>query len=255
MMIRGLRSEDIPIVTTLLRQSFSSSTWPFMTYTQHGAGAFLDIAVRYPHSVEPRYIVVAVDERSNRPVGFADFKVSDHETGFLSYICVDQAARGQGLATAMFHEFLCAHPDLRTVGLDTFRTNTTARSLYKHWGFTVHSTVAWVTRPLPPAAQPPRIHGLSVSLAAYAAYGFCELQLEPPDAGSKIGVLGETVLRCFTREDFEDDALLASARGLLGGLTTAFSVLPESEVKDLDVAHDIILLSDRMNLEVGHGWP
>ena len=254
-MIRRLRSEDIPVVTAMIRESFSPSLWPYMTATQHGIGAFLEVAIRYPRSVEPRHLVVAVGEGTDVPAGFADFKAGPDGSAVLSYICVAPSARGQGLATAMFQDFLGAYPNLRTIALDTFRENERARSLYEHWGFSAVTTASWVTRPLPPAAEPPRVSGLPVSLAAHNSYGFCELQLDPPGIAPKLGVLGETVLRCFSRDTFEDAALLGSARGLLGSLTTAFAVVPESVEEKLDVPHDVLLLSDRMSLNVGRAEP
>lgn len=249
-MIRRLRSEDIPFVTAMLRESFSRSLWPYMTYTQDGVGSFLDVAVSYPLSVQPRYLVVAADERSDLPLGFADFRPSDNKTALLSYICVDRRAQGQGLATQMFRSFLHTHPGLHTVALDTFRENARARSLYESWGFSRQSTAVWVTRAVPPAAEPLRIVDLPVSLAAHRAYGFCELRMDSPEAATKIGVLGESVVRCFDRDSFENDSLLASARGLLGGLTTAFAVLPEAVGQDLKVPHDALLLSDRMTMDL-----
>ncbi|GAB3800109.1 hypothetical protein GCM10028798_14120 [Humibacter antri] len=249
-MIRRLEHEDIPRVADMVKQSFSPHLWPYMTYTQHGAGAYLDVAVRFPLSVEPRYLVVTADERTDSPIGFADFTVVDRRIGFLSYICVAPEVQGRGLATAMFNAFLGVHPDVRTVRLDTFRHNTVARSLYEGWGFAVEETSAWITRPLPPADLPPAVRGLSVSLAAHNAYGFCELHLDRPRADETVGMLGEHVLRCFSRSTFEDDALLASVRGLTGTPDTAFAVVPEAVEHEMRVPHEVLLLSDRMALDV-----
>lgn len=248
-MIRHLTSDDLPVVTGMLRQSFSESLWPYMPYTQHGAARYLDVAVRHPLSVDPRCLLVAADDRTGTPTGFADFRLGEDGTGFLSYICVDPGARGRGLASAMFEHFLNTHPGLQTIQLDTFRDNVVARAMYERWGFAPEGTSAWVTRALPPAQQPPRVTDLPVSLATHEAYGFCEVGLAAPSTHSRIGILGEGVIRCFSREAFEDDRLLASARALFGRARTAFTIVPETDLPELIVPHDVLLLSDRMRYD------
>ncbi|WP_158862987.1 GNAT family N-acetyltransferase [Leifsonia sp. AG29] len=250
-MIRRLTRSDVPAVVDMIGRSFAKPLWPYMTYTQAGAAKHLDVAVRYPSAVEPRYLIVAEDDRSGQPIGFADFKLVDDRVGFLSYICVDQAARGRGLATAMFRDFLRANPEVDSVSLDTFRDNAVARALYERWGFTAVSSSVWVTRRLPVAGNAPLVPGLAVSLAALATYGFCELRVRRDATESRVGVMGESVLRCFDAETFEDDELLAGVRGLMPELELAFAVLPESQAGSLAAAHDVVLVSDRMTCEVG----
>lgn len=252
-MIRPLSNDDLPVVSEMVKDSFSSSLWPYMTYTQHGLARYLQVALDFPRSVNARHLVVACDDHSGDPIGFADFAVGHDHIGFLSYICVDPSARGRGLATAMFQNFLETNPGLKAVKLDTFRENSTARALYGRWGFTVEGTTAWVTRDLPPAADPAKIDALAVSLAAHELYGFCELAVVS-DERRRVGMIGESVLRCFARETFEDDAVLGAVRGTFEHLTTAFAVLPEAAERELAVAHDVLLLSDRMSLSLdGNG--
>jgi hypothetical protein len=92
---------------------------------------------------------------------------------------------------------------------------------------------------------------LAVSLAAHELYGFCELNVASPEGIVSVGRIGETVLRCFSEDTFQDDAILGGLRGAFGRLQTAFAVIPEAAERELVVPHDVILLSDRMSLNVG----
>jgi GNAT superfamily N-acetyltransferase len=252
-MIRLLSTEDVPAVTDMVKKSFAPAVWPYMTYTQRGIGRFLEVALRHPKSVDPRFLVVATDERSDAPIGFADFKVGGDGVGFVSYICVDAAARGKGVATKMFDLFLVEHPQLTAVKLDTFRDNASARALYARWGFTVESTACWVARALPPATEPPQMSTLAVSLAAYEVYGFCELNLGSEERPVRVGLLGDSVLRCFDRATFEDDVILGGVAGAFHRLDTAFAVIPEPEEREIFTPHDVLLVSDRMSLALDEG--
>ncbi|NEN05462.1 GNAT family N-acetyltransferase [Diaminobutyricibacter tongyongensis] len=254
-MIRLLSTEDVPAVTDMVKNSFAPALWPFMTYAQRGIGRFLEVALRYPLSVEPRFLIVATDESSDAPIGFADFTIRGDGVGFLSYICVDPAARGKGVATMMFDRFLAEHPHLTTVKLDTFRDNSAARALYARWGFTVESASCWVTRALPHATDPLPISALAVSLAAYEVYGFCELNVVSSERPVRVGLMGDRVLRCFDRATFEDDAILGGVSAVFGRLDTAFAVVAESEVHEILTPHDVLLVSDRMSLALDEGRP
>lgn len=252
-MIRLLSVEDVPAVTEMVKKSFAPALWPYMTYTQRGIGRFLEVALLHPLSVDPRFLVVATDEESEEPIGFADFKLGDDGVGFLSYICVESTARGKGVATMIFDRFLLEHPELTEVKLDTFRDNASARALYARWGFAVESSTCWITRQLPPASEPARISGLAVSLAAYELYGFCELNLVTPERPVRVGLMGDSVLRCFDSATFEDEVILGGVSATFDRLDTAFAVVSQSEERKIATPHDVLLVSDRMSLSLDEG--
>lgn len=250
-LVRTLTQADVPAVSGLIHDSFGAELRPFMTYTQHGIGAFLSVPLKYPGSDPERHLLVAVDGSKPQDVtGFAEFRVTDGNVGFLSYICVAESARGRGVARALLGSFRDEHPELNELRLDVFRDNAPAVSLYRKLGFKPTSTVAWVTRSMPPPAGAARIRSLPTAMANFNAYGFCEMEVVGEASETRIGLIGEKVLRCFSAQAFDDDVLLSRLSGHFPRTETALVILPAASVPEISSIHQVINLSDRMKLSL-----
>ena len=249
--IQAFRKEHIPKAVSLVADSFDAQLSPYMVFTQHGITAFLEARLEYPNSNRNNYALSVIDEEvCDEPLAFADFRLLDASIGFLSYICVEPELRGQGIATGLLEKFVAEHHDLLELQLDVFRDNEPARRLYSELGFVEKHANTWVTRALPAASEPPNIQSLALSLAAHSVYGFSELTVEQEHSTLRVGRLGDTVLKCFTKDDFENDNVLSQIRGMFPKLTTAFAVVPENVIAELGIAHRVIKHSDRFALQL-----
>lgn len=246
--VRILRPEDISTVVKMLHESFDSRLTPFMTYTQHGIGDFLAVPLEYPDLPSDRTCIVMV--RQHDIVGFADFRMLDHHTSHLSYICVKPSARGSGVATALISAFLAWHPLVSVMSLDVFRTNGPAKALYRKLGFKTVQTAAWITRESPDAFGSISIASIEASMAAYRRYGFCQLDVLLEQQHIRVGLIGPHVVRCFSLESFQDDVLLAGLRQVFKLADRAMTAVPEAEIANIDVPYSLATLTDRMRLQM-----
>lgn len=250
-LVRPMSHVDVLVVSELIHESFGAALRPFMTYMQHGIGAFLSVPVNYPESDPGRSLLVAVDEVNPGGVlGFAEFRILNENIGFLSYICVNESARGRGVARTLISSFVDQRPELDELQLDVFQDNAPARSLYRKLGFKPLSTAAWVTRPMPPAIGTARIPGLPAALANFSAYGFCEFEVMNETDTTRIGLIGQDVLRCFSLQSFDDDALLSRLASYFPTVDTALAIVPTDSVPQISSTHEVIQLSDRMKLSL-----
>lgn len=248
MTVRQLQIDDVSSVTAMIRDCFDSELWPYMTFAQHGIDDFLAVFLNYPQSSRDRDSIVLCEEGAL--LAFADFRLSDDQNGFLSYICVDPEARGRGAARGLIQDFISRHPLLQTLQLDVFRENAAAVALYKKLGFQTKDTSAWVSRQLPESRVGEiRTFSLATSLAAYDAYGFCEIDVALGGTRIKVGVLGPSTLK-LPMEHFENDELIAGLHEMFPKLERAFSVVSESALRGLDVDHKIVNVTERMALAI-----
>lgn len=249
--IRHFELSDVAEVVGMIRNSFDPDFWPFMVYTQHGIGEFLSVPLKYPGSAPERYAVVATGTPNRVGLrGYADFRLLQEGVGFLSYICVPPESRGEGIATRLVETFIANHPNVKELHLDVFRENLPARSLYNKMGFKVEDSTAWVTRDLPAVRDPLEIRSLATSIASEQVYGFCELEVVLNQSEIRVGILGRSVLRCFSEESFANDGLLGGMRRMFSELECAFAVVPEASLVDLTTKHKVINRSDRMVLNL-----
>lgn len=228
---RPLRHADLVVVGALVRESFEDRLAPFMTATQQGWVDFIRIALDHPGQFPAQRLHVA--ELAGEVVGFADFRVPGDGSGFLSYICVAVAARGQGLGRQLFAACVREAGPLQRVGLDVFEANAPARALYESMGFDPGDVQVWWRAPVPadpvptrPGDPSPVLSALPVALAALDRFGFCELSGTWDGRGLRLGRLGTSVLRLFSPEDFDDAALLRSLVREFPELTDTFGILP-----------------------------
>lgn len=231
--VRALTHADLPVVSSMIRDSFEDRLAPFMVATQHGWADFVGVALDHPRQFGAQRLRVA--ELDGEVVGFADFRSPGDGSGFLSYICIDPAARGRGLGRGLFRACVREAGPLRTVGLDVFETNAPARAMYEAMGFEDGDALEWWRAPVPTDALPTdtlptdavlALDALPLALAALARYGFCELSGTWAGRTVRVGRLGASVMRVFSPEDFEDVALLAAVAREFPGLTDTFGVLP-----------------------------
>jgi ribosomal protein S18 acetylase RimI-like enzyme len=247
--ITPIRAVDTAAIVDLVRNSFDESRAPFLAYAQPGMASHLAVAVRYP-AAAPDRVLLGARAADDALLGFADFRDLGDGVGFLSYVAVAESARGRGIATALIDEFLTAHPDIVTMKLDVFRDNESARRLYSRMGFVQESTSVWITRPIPAGHSELRVNGLPNSLAAYAAYGFCELAVATVSTSTTVGLLGKTILNARSVASFLDDDLLVGVRSMFPDLAIAFVSIPETALAAISVHHRLEGVSDRMSLAV-----
>lgn len=237
---------DVAAVARLVKSTFDTKLWPYMTYTQRGAAEFMKVPVTYP-SAFPE-LDAYVTREGDEPIAFASFQREASGDAFLSYICVDSRFRGQGLATLLITRFLAAHPTVSNLRLDVFADNAAAGRLYSKLGFVLEARSAWLIRAMPDVAPPLPVDKLALALAAHAQYGFCQLSVATRFGHRTYGVLGGQVIRCSDRASFDDDESLASVRGVFDA-DTAFAVIPEHEVVQVATNHQLVLWSQRMVLK------
>lgn len=249
--VRPLKLSDVAAVSHLISDSFSVELRPFMAYTQHGVGAFLSVPLEYPGSDPDRHLLVALDSaRPEEIAGFAEFRTAAGGVGFLSYICVAKSVQGRGVARALFRAFQNENPGLQELQLDVFRDNVRAVSLYRKLGFDTQSSVAWVTRSMPPGTGTAKIRALALAIANHSVYGFCELAVVSEAMETKIGLIGERVLRCFSAESFDDDVLLSGLKIHFPRVDTALAILSTDTLPVISKNHKVINYSDRMTLSL-----
>lgn len=246
-MVRLLGREDISAVVKLLHESFDSRLRPFMPYTQQGIGDFLSVPLEYPDLPSDRTRLVA--ESQEEILGFADYRMLGRGAGHLSYICVKASARGRGVATAIITEFLRLYPQVEVLSLDVFRDNSPARALYRKLGFKTVQVSGWVTRSLPVPLGSVSIESIEASMAAYRRHGFCELDVRFEQQRISVGLIGPHVVRCFSVDAFENDALLAGLRQVFKFTEEAMVVVPRAGLANIKNPHKLTTLSDRMSLE------
>lgn len=230
LVVRPLTRADLSVVGALVLGSFDSRLTPFMVATQHGWTDFVRVALDHPRHFPSQHLRVA--ELDGTVVGFADFRTPGDGSGFLSYICVAPAARGRGIARALFRDCVRETGDLHTVALDVFEDNEPARAMYVGMGFEAGDVQVWWQSPIraeaAEAAEPVALAGLPVALAALDTYGFCEVSGTRAGQPVRFGRLGSSVLRLFSAEDFEDAPLAAALARDFPEVTTTFGVLPAS---------------------------
>ncbi|KQO46741.1 MULTISPECIES: GNAT family N-acetyltransferase [unclassified Frigoribacterium] len=242
---------DVPLLADLTARSFDESLHPYLTVAQAGAARFLALVVTHPHLHPGRELLVAVSEEA--VVGYADLRTSPEGDAFLSYLCVVEEARGRGVATALLDAFR-AERSPRSLALDVFTSNGPANALYDRLGFGRGPLSTWVTRPLPAAASVPApVEAFATQHATHEAYGFSQFRTgDLPVAGgmrapSTFGRIGETVLKCLTLADFDDDDVLAALRASFPTTTEAFVIVADDSRPASP--HRVVVTSERRTLD------
>ncbi|MFC9335672.1 GNAT family N-acetyltransferase [Arthrobacter sp. NPDC057009] len=217
-----------------------------MIYAQHGIERFLTVPFHYPNCNTDK--VLLAKSWNHEILGFADFRLHEDNSAFLSYICVAEEARGRGIATGLISSFLEENPHVTHLGLDVFDDNTAAKALYEKLGFETQSASAWITRPIPEPHGAVSIASLPAAVSAFEAHGFCELDVRRGIERLNMGRIGEEVLRCPSAASFDDDGLLSAVRSAFPELKEAFAIIPVSEVPAVTSKHEIATVSNRMRL-------
>ena len=247
--IRRLEPADTGAVRALLHASFDSALKPYMTHLQVGIEDYLDVAFDYPLSMPDKRAYVAVAQ--GNVVGYADFRETSSTDGFLSYICVDERWRRQGIAPSFFEKFCEEHPRIWNLGLDVFVDNSTAKNLYAKLGFVPGARSAWVSKGMPPSTGSPatpqtfRAIQFEQALASQHRYGFGTFEVHHGERKISVGLLGESTLRFSTSADFEDRDLLAYLATLAPKWSTAFAILPSDALGGLQSDFQLIIESER----------
>lgn len=241
MIVRPMRVADASEVAAILSNSFPSHLARYMAYSQRGTGAFLEDELNTSGTSSAKVLLVA--EHDGGLVAFAEYRLTQPTTAFLSYICVTEHARRRGLARALIEQFLTQHPQVSQLHLDVFEHNEAALRLYDRLGFMPIGKTVWYRRDLPAPTQPLRIENLQAMTAEHARYGFSQLQINRGDCSVQLGRIGDAVIRCFEHRTFADDAFLAGLRASLPQVTEAVlittsanSLLPD-ESRELVRSH------------------
>lgn len=249
MRIRAPRAAESERIAELVRASFASELHPYMVMTQSGASDFLRAYLERPESSPERVPYVWAENDTIQ--AFAEFRMGTAGSGFLSYICVDEHTRGQGIATALINKFLldCSPSSLR---LDVFRNNETALALYTKLGFECTDESRWLTRPIlqeEPLMRPLQLRNIHVSRACFAQYGFCEVETARAGNLIRVGRIGPEKLRVPNLDVFLDDNFLASAKESFPSLNEALCIDSSSAFID-DHGTQVLLESLRLTLEI-----
>lgn len=245
--MRPMELGDVSAVTTMIRDSFEPALYPYMAFTQEGIGNFLSVPLLYRGTAPDNCRFVAWDPAEPSAIrGFADFRTQNNGENFLSYICVPDRFRGEGIATFLIDSFAAGQPTMNKLSLDVFRENASARSLYEKLGFTYGDATVWITKDLQGSNDAVTIPSLAMSVAAHHEYGFSEMNVILDESEFRVGRLGERVLRCFTIDEFENDRLLAGLCRIFPDLRHAFAIVPESFLPALSEEPNIINRSERM---------
>nr|WP_300047965.1 GNAT family N-acetyltransferase [uncultured Nocardioides sp.] len=225
--VRPAVAEDLPWVADLVRDSFDDALLPYLIAAQPGIVSWWSTVVEHPGSFPTTRFSIAVDGDGGR-LGYAELKESGERTGFLSYVAVSHAARGQGVARRLIADYLRDERHLEAMELDVFESNQPARRLYDRLGFEETSRTTWWGAPLEvdaPRADLP-VADLHAVLARHRAYGFTDLVVDPGGRAVRFGVMGDDVLRCFSVDAFSDLAAQAVVRDVFPRLSRRFAVLP-----------------------------
>lgn len=223
--IRALCPEDVDLVGELVRDSFRTELTSYMVATQPGWTSYLRVVLAQPESFPAHRLTVA--ERGGRVVAFADYRVPTSGQGFLSYICVDPAARGEGVGRRLFAELIRRQGKVASVGLDVFADNEPARALYASMGFREVSRQVWWRAPVPAGSTPVALDGLPAALASLERYGFCEVAGDDTGRSFRFGRMGGSVLRAFSGDDYDDADLVARLVATFPELREVYAVLPD----------------------------
>ena len=196
------------------RSSFAEPLRSVLVTTQPGICALWETVLGLPSSFPDRRFVVA--ELDGRLVGMAEFRTSEGHV-HLSHICIDETARGRGVATRLITWFAEGLEPRTMFDLNVFDENTAAISLYRSLGFTDEGSVDWFLIPLPerPDAgfEDLRVDNALDQAAWFGTYGFSEVWGAREDGTPfHVGRVGEHVLRLFDPADLDDHSLLQALR-------------------------------------------
>lgn len=245
MIIRAPRPAESARIAELLRAAFQ----PYLPITQIGASEFLRVYFERPESSPERVRYVWAD--NNTVLAYADFRMISAGCGFLSYICVDERAKGQGIATALINQFICEYSP-SSLSLDVDEDNEAARALYKKLGFEQMKRSRWLTRTIPQGEHsmgPLQFRNLHVSHACFVQYGFCEIETTWAGQPLCFGRIGTGRLLVPTLDTFRDDAFLASARKSFPSLDEALYHEDSSESVDDPNTH-VLCEENRFTLQI-----
>lgn len=248
MNIRAPHPAESARITQLMRDSYEPRMQPYLVVTQSGATEFIRAHLQQSASTPERvpYVWAAVDGL----LAFADFRTHPDGSDFLSYVCVDEHARGRGIATALVNQFIDSYSP-RSLQLDVFRDNTTALAFYRKLGFEITGRSRWLVRAIAQRTStgPLPLRNLHVGHACFAQYGFCELETVRAGQPIQVGRIGAGKLRVPTLEAFRDDAFLASARASFPSLDEALLIDSSSE-STVDHGTQILAESVRLTLRL-----
>ncbi|WP_407571571.1 GNAT family N-acetyltransferase [Deinococcus altitudinis] len=238
--LRAVKSSDLPAAQALIQASFDARLHPYMISTQAGAQTYLRVFIDHASLYPDRRFLLAETE-DGALLGYAEFRLVEPFTGFLSYICVAPSARGQGVATQLIQHYLEEVPQARTVQLDVFTHNSPALALYRKLGFVSGEQNVWWIQDLNASASPQPISfsHLPTALASLEQYGFCELSGNARGHPFRLGIMGERVLRCFDAQLFADTPILASVAATFPQLREVLAILPDTGLPPAPQAREI----------------
>lgn len=213
-MIGELVPSDLEQVAALVRASFAPRLHDFMVYAQHGIAHFIGTQIAMPLAGPGKRFLVDTDD-TKHVRAFAEFQEPVNGVAFLSYICVARDVRGSGLATRLIEHFL-ATTRSSALHLDVFAENHAAHTLYGKLGFEQTGRTGWYVRdlPAPSDALALRMTNAVEATAMFAYYGFCRHGVTWHGSETFLGRIGPRTIRCYSRLDFADDALLGAIRAL-----------------------------------------
>ena len=196
MVFEDAKISDAPRIAALIRAGFEPEVVGATIYGCGGVDGFIAEHIRRRACSPFRYKVA---RSAAGIVGAADFRLQQ-ETLFLSYIAVDPAGQGQGIASRLLANAVAeaAGDGLVRLGLDVFITNARAASWYERLGMHGEYERILATGPLEPDPEPGRfvIPDLAQAEAVQSRFGFSEFTLQDADCTQhRVGRIGDGYFR------------------------------------------------------------
>lgn len=248
--VRLMEAADAEVVAALVRQSFAAPLHPYLVYCQPGLHEYLRVVLAHP-VLFPRHCLL-VAEQDDAVLGFAEFRRLDGGRSLLSYIAVDPARRGRGLASRLMSAYVTdLGPGQERVELDVFQDNLIALRLYERLGFQPESESVWSVRDLPSTGaegEPLELADAHGSLAALSAYGFCRLPVRRAQQVLEAGLVSQAALRLPDVLSFLNDDLLRGIARVMPALRKALLIGPVG-AEPAGAGVDVLLRSSRLSAD------
>lgn len=152
--------------------------------------------------------------RGDQLLGFAEWRAKKEEL-FLNNIAVQRDERGLGIGSLLYHHGLATlrKPIMKSVALDVFDDNETAKAWYEQMGYEVEGSTYWQVGSQTDMALRENVHysikNLEEADNHHKRYGFSMLTIETKKGEHAIGRITNKYFRCNPKALIDIDLLCA----------------------------------------------